>query len=97
MPSSLPLLSQPGNGAENSNPIRGHLREADTVGIGLKAKPKKADGWTIEGTLSGTFGNGKPTARIGVRATYKFCGLFASASKCQSRIGNVASTKVRIF
>jgi len=29
MPSSLPLLSQPGNGAENSNPIRGYSREED--------------------------------------------------------------------
>jgi len=64
--------------------IEGRGKDSVTVGVGLKAKPKKADGWTIEGTLSGTFGNGKPTASVGVRATYKFCGLFTPASKCGS-------------
>lgn len=60
--------------------IKGRGRDSVTVGVGVKAKLKK--GWSIESTLSSTFGNGKPSHRIGVRATYEFCGLFVPQSAC---------------
>lgn len=60
--------------------IKGRGKDSVTVGVGLKAKVSK--GWTIESTLSTTLGNGKPSYRIGVTATYKFCGLFIPQSAC---------------
>ncbi|MHA6643712.1 autotransporter domain-containing protein [Mesorhizobium sp. A623] len=60
--------------------IKGRGKDSVTVGVGLKAKVSK--GWTIESTLSTTIGNGKPSYRIGVQATYKFCGLFTPQSAC---------------
>jgi uncharacterized protein YhjY with autotransporter beta-barrel domain len=62
--------------------VPGSGKDSVRIGVGVKAKLKKAPGWSIEGTLSHDFGGGKTSTYVGVRATYEFCGLFTPASAC---------------
>lgn len=62
--------------------VLGSGRDSVRVGVGVKAKLKKAPGWSIEGTLSHDFGGGHQSTYVGVRATYEFCGLFTPTSAC---------------
>jgi uncharacterized protein with beta-barrel porin domain len=62
--------------------VPGSGRDSVRIGVGVKAKIKKAPGWSIEGTLSHDFGGGKQSTYVGVRATYEFCGLFTPQSAC---------------
>lgn len=62
--------------------VPGSGKDSVTVGVGVKAKIKKAPGWSIEGTLSHDFGGGSQSTYVGVRATYEFCGLFTPQSAC---------------
>lgn len=62
--------------------VPGSGRDSVTVGVGVKAKIKKAPGWSIEGTLSHDFGGSSQSTYVGVRATYEFCGLFTPQSAC---------------
>jgi uncharacterized protein YhjY with autotransporter beta-barrel domain len=65
--------------------VPGSGRDSVTVGVGVKAKIKKAPGWSIEGTLSHDFGGGHQSTYVGVRVTYEFCGLFVPQSACGPR------------
>jgi uncharacterized protein with beta-barrel porin domain len=62
--------------------VPGSGKDSIRVGVGVKAKLKKAPGWLIEGTLSHDFGRSNQSTYVGVRATYEFCGLFTPASAC---------------
>jgi hypothetical protein len=50
--------------------------------VAVKAKIKKAPGWSIEATLSHDFDWSNQSTYVGVRATYEFCGLLTPASAC---------------
>jgi uncharacterized protein YhjY with autotransporter beta-barrel domain len=52
--------------------VKGFGRDALTVGLGLKIKPTENPGWSIDHTLSATFSEGKTSAYVGIRATFRF-------------------------